>query len=56
MSNNENWKIFQGSKKPHDDIKNLPSAPPWRSLRRQESAESSLEEIKGKTFEIGENE
>ena len=54
MNNNkQKWQIFKGSKEPHNGIEKLPESPPWRSLNRQKISDSSLEEIKGKTFEIG---
>ena len=57
------WKIFQGTRQPHQGIKTLPDPPPWRcfgSSKQATSEESTIsksrEEVKGSTFQIEERE
>jgi MoxR-like ATPase len=47
---NQTWKIFQGSKVPHDSIDRLPSPPPWRRFGGIEN--ESLERRRGSVFEV----
>ncbi|AFZ01296.1 AAA family ATPase [Calothrix sp. PCC 6303] len=44
------WLIFQGTEKPHDGIKNLPSAPKWREFGEEK------EKQRGETFQVRRNE
>jgi MoxR-like ATPase len=36
----KDWKIFKGNSQPHDDIKQLPDPPGWRSFGRSQDVES----------------
>ena len=55
------WKIFEKNKEPHDGIKSLPAAPPWRQFRgvvgHERILPKTLEEakelnVRGATFEL----
>ena len=35
----QDWKLFKGNSTPHDDIKNLPEPPEWRSFGRTQNIE-----------------
>ena len=55
------WKIFQGTRQPHEGIKTLPAPPPWRCFGSDKQVVSddkskSREKVKGSTFQIGERE
>ncbi|MCC5619423.1 MoxR family ATPase [Nostoc sp. CHAB 5836] len=49
------WKIFKKENKPHDDIKDLPPAPSWRSFSST-AAKKTEEEKRGATFQIRDEE
>jgi len=58
---NGNWKIFKGTRQPHQGIETLPDPPPWRyfGTKKQDNSNQnskSREEVKGSTFQIGERE
>ncbi|HEY9625095.1 MAG TPA: MoxR family ATPase [Crinalium sp.] len=40
MTENRDWWIFKGNHTPHDGIRALPKAPPWRQFRTQASMET----------------
>ena len=49
------WKIFRGRGKPHDDLKRLPSAPPWRFAGQEDldltgSRDSTTEAARAQPF------
>lgn len=50
------WKIFNKDREPHQGIENLPEPPPWRSFKATKQEKQSLEEIKGKTFQVWDRE
>lgn len=43
MSNANPWRIFRGDVNPHNDIKNLPPPPQWRSFGQSPAEEKSKE-------------
>lgn len=53
----ETWKIFQKNQEPHTGIQKLPAPPPWRCFNKDTSVNNeSVEEIKGKTFQVWDKE
>ncbi|MEO1792811.1 MAG: MoxR family ATPase [Cyanobacteria bacterium J06629_19] len=47
----EDWKLFRGNHTPHDDIKRLPAAPPWRPFGKDASVSASRRKRRGETFQ-----
>jgi MoxR-like ATPase len=43
-TDNQGWWIFKGNHTPHDGIKLLPKAPPWRQFRTQMSSDIQMQE------------
>ncbi len=39
------WKIYRGSGEPHDDIRRLPSPPPWRTFTGKVLSTPQIEEV-----------
>lgn len=39
MTTLNNWRIFKGTRTPHDDLRHLPAPPPWRPRRSEVNGE-----------------
>lgn len=44
MAESEDWKIFQGNRKPHNAIKHLPAPPKWRRFNNQDESTDNQDE------------
>jgi MoxR-like ATPase len=54
---NHDWKIFQGdNREPHDAIKRLPSAPPWRPFGQDDNPSVGRRKRRGETFQARQEE